>query len=98
MTLGAPSAMSAVATTKERWCEAEVYRMDGEIALLSSELDAAKAEGYFQRALAVARQFKKDHPFGRVLERPAECGDRSYDRHLRGLANLFARLLREVLN
>jgi class 3 adenylate cyclase/predicted ATPase len=49
-------AMTAVATTKERWCEAEVYRMAGEIALLSSGLDAAKAEGYFQRALAVARQ------------------------------------------
>ena len=49
-------AMSAVATTKERWCEAEVYRTAGEIALLSSQLDAAKAEGYFERALAVARQ------------------------------------------
>jgi predicted ATPase len=30
--------------------------MAGDIALLPSELDAAKAEGYFQRALAVARQ------------------------------------------
>jgi predicted ATPase len=49
-------AMSAVSTTKERWCEAEVYRTAGEIALLSSELDAAKGEGHFQRALAVARQ------------------------------------------
>ena len=49
-------AMSAVETTKERWCEAEVYRMAGEIALLSPEPDAAKAEGYFERALAVARQ------------------------------------------
>ena len=38
--------MTAVATTKERWCEAEVYRLAGEFALLSSELDAAKAEGY----------------------------------------------------
>ena len=49
-------AMTLADTTNERWCEAEVYRMAGEIALLSSELDAAKAEGYFQRALAVARQ------------------------------------------
>ena len=49
-------AMTLAETTNERWCEAEVYRMAGEIALLSSELDAAKAEGYFQRALAVARQ------------------------------------------
>jgi predicted ATPase len=50
-------AMTLAETTNERWCEAEIYyRMAGEIALLSSELDAAKAEGYFQRALAVARQ------------------------------------------
>jgi predicted ATPase len=48
--------MTLAETTNERWCEAEVYRMAGEIALLSSEPDAAKAEGYFQRALAVARQ------------------------------------------
>ncbi len=51
-------AISTTEATKERWCEAEVYRMAGEIALLSSELDAAKAEGYFQRALAVVRQQK----------------------------------------
>ena len=49
-------AMTAVETTKERWCEAEVHRMAGEIALKSSEPDAVKAEAYFERALAVARQ------------------------------------------
>jgi predicted ATPase len=49
-------AMTAVETTKERWCEAEVYRMAGEIALKSPEPDAFKAEHYFERALAVARQ------------------------------------------
>jgi predicted ATPase len=49
-------AMTAVETTKEEWCEAEVHRMAGEIALLSSEPDAAKAEAYFQRALGVARE------------------------------------------
>ena len=37
------------------WWEAEVYRIAGEVALLSPELDAAKAEAYFERALAVAR-------------------------------------------
>src|SRR5208283_4609505 len=42
--------------TKERWIEAEICRMTGEIALLSSEPVAAKAEGYFKRALAVARK------------------------------------------
>ena len=48
-------AMTAVETTKERWCEAEIHRVAGEIALLSPEPDAAKAEAYFERALAVAR-------------------------------------------
>ena len=48
--------MTAVETTKERWCEAEVNRIAGEIALKSPEPDAAKAEAYFERALAVARQ------------------------------------------
>jgi hypothetical protein len=36
--------------------EAEVYRISGEVALKSPEPDAAKAEAYFERALAVARQ------------------------------------------
>ncbi len=48
--------MTAIETTKEKWCEAEVYRIAGEIALKSPQLDVAKAEGYFQRALAVASQ------------------------------------------
>ena len=48
-------AISTIATTKERWFEAEVHRVAGEIALKSPELDASKAEAYFERALAVAR-------------------------------------------
>ena len=48
--------MTTVETTKERWCEAEVYRTAGEIALMSPEPDAAKAQAYFERALAIARQ------------------------------------------
>ena len=48
-------AIVAVEKTKERWCEAEVNRIAGEIALMSPEPDAAKAEAYFERALAVAR-------------------------------------------
>ena len=47
-------AITAVETTKERWCEAEVNRIAGEIALTSPTPDAAKAETYFERALAVA--------------------------------------------
>jgi predicted ATPase len=49
-------AMTAVETTKETWSEAELNRMAGEIALMSLEPDAAKAEAYFERALAVARK------------------------------------------
>jgi predicted ATPase/class 3 adenylate cyclase len=49
-------AMSAIEDTKERWWEAEVNRTAGEITQLSPERDAAKAEEYFERALAVARQ------------------------------------------
>jgi class 3 adenylate cyclase/predicted ATPase len=51
-------AMTAVETTKEKWCEAEVNRVAGEVALLSPERDATKAETYFERALAVARAQK----------------------------------------
>jgi class 3 adenylate cyclase/predicted ATPase len=49
-------ATTAVATTKEKWFEAEVYRIAGEIALKSPEPAAAKAEAYFERSLAVARE------------------------------------------
>src|SRR5262249_37437455 len=49
-------ATAAVETAKERWCEAEVNRIGGEIALLSPEPDLAKAKAYFAHALAVARQ------------------------------------------
>ena len=49
-------AMKMVETTKERVWEAEVNRVAGEIALKSPEPDAVKAEAYFERALAVARQ------------------------------------------
>jgi hypothetical protein len=49
-------ATTAVETAKEKWFEAEVHRTAGEIALKSPELDAAKAEAYFERALVVARQ------------------------------------------
>jgi predicted ATPase len=48
-------AITAVETTKERWCEAEVYGTAGEITLLAPEPEPAKAEEYFARALAVAR-------------------------------------------
>jgi predicted ATPase len=49
-------AMTTMETTKETWCEAEVNRVAGEIALLSPEPNAAKAQAYFERALEVARK------------------------------------------
>jgi len=48
-------AMTALEGTKERWCEAELHRIAGQIALKSPQPDAAKAEAYFAHALAVAR-------------------------------------------
>ena len=49
-------AMTTVETTMETWCEAEISRITGEIALKSSQPNTAKAQGYFERALTVARQ------------------------------------------
>jgi class 3 adenylate cyclase/predicted ATPase len=49
-------AINAVETTKEKWCEPDILRIAGEIALISRERDAVKAETYFERGLAVARE------------------------------------------
>lgn len=51
-------AISLTDATKERWCEAEVYRIAGEIALKPQNPDVEKAETYFNRALDVARSQK----------------------------------------
>jgi predicted ATPase len=48
-------AITAVETTKEKWCEAEIHRTAGEITLMSPEPEAAKAQAHFERALSVAR-------------------------------------------
>jgi predicted ATPase len=40
----------------ERWCEAEIHRIAGEIALISTNSNATKTEAYFERALAVAHE------------------------------------------
>lgn len=47
-------AMTAAETTRETCCEAEIHRTAGEIALMSPEPDAAKAQAYFERAIAIA--------------------------------------------
>jgi predicted ATPase len=49
-------AIDKLERSKEKWCEAEVHRIAGEIALKSPQPDAAKAETFFERALTVARQ------------------------------------------
>jgi class 3 adenylate cyclase/predicted ATPase len=49
-------ALTAIETTKETWYEAEAHRIAGEVDRMWPERDTARAEAYFERALAVARQ------------------------------------------
>jgi class 3 adenylate cyclase/predicted ATPase len=49
-------AMTAVEKSKEKWCEADVYRIAGEIALMAREPDVTMAKVYFDRALTLARE------------------------------------------
>ncbi len=49
-------AITAMEKSKESWWEAEVHRVAGEIALMSPDPDAAKAEAYFEQTLAVTRK------------------------------------------
>jgi len=49
-------AIAAMEATGERWNEADIHRIAGEIELLSPERDAAKAQGNFERALELARE------------------------------------------
>ena len=45
-----------IEATKERWCEAEVHRTAGEIALMSPQPNLAQAKASFEQALTIARQ------------------------------------------
>jgi predicted ATPase len=49
-------AVTAIEATGERWCEAEVHRLAGELALTSPESDETKVQAYFEHALALARK------------------------------------------
>lgn len=49
-------ARQLVEQTGERWCEAEVYRLEGECLLWQVPQQNGQAEACFQRALDVARQ------------------------------------------
>jgi tetratricopeptide (TPR) repeat protein len=49
-------AMTTAETANERLHEAEINRIAGEIALKPPQQDVAKAQEYFERSLAVARE------------------------------------------
>lgn len=51
-------AMTGADTTREKWCEADIHRIAGDIALMLAAPDMAKAEASFERALSVARRQK----------------------------------------
>ena len=48
-------ALAAVHKTGERFYEAELYRLKGELLLVRSAENQGEAQAYFQQALAVAR-------------------------------------------
>ena len=48
-------AITVVEKYKEKWWEAEIHRVAGEIALRSPERDAPEAQACFERALEIAR-------------------------------------------
>jgi predicted ATPase len=48
-------AIDKIEKSTEKWVEAEVHRIAGEIALKSPAPDTEKAENYFEHALSVAR-------------------------------------------
>jgi predicted ATPase len=49
-------AMARVESSKEKWAEAEIHRVAGEIAFRSPVPDASRAESYFTAALTIARR------------------------------------------
>jgi predicted ATPase len=49
-------ALVAVQKTGERWCEAELYRLKGELVFVRFSEDYAEAETCFQHAIAIARR------------------------------------------
>jgi class 3 adenylate cyclase/predicted ATPase len=51
-------AMMAMETTKETWQEADIYRIAGELLLMSPEQKARKGQAHLERALEIARAQK----------------------------------------
>ena len=51
-------AITVMETSNERWNEADIHRIAGDIALLGPGQDAARAEAYFECAIAIEQQAK----------------------------------------
>jgi predicted ATPase len=51
-------AINAAEATGERWCDAEIYRVAADVALMSPNPDQAKIDAYLNRALSTAREQK----------------------------------------
>jgi predicted ATPase len=49
-------AMMAAETTGERWCDADICRMAGDLTLMLPERDTTKAAAHFERAISLARE------------------------------------------
>ncbi|MCC8977559.1 adenylate/guanylate cyclase domain-containing protein [Bradyrhizobium acaciae] len=49
------NALAMAQSTDERWCEAELYRIKGELTLALPDADQAAAQALFEQALAIAR-------------------------------------------
>jgi class 3 adenylate cyclase/predicted ATPase len=51
-------ALSAAEGTNERWCEAEIHRLNGQLLLAAHAPDETVVETYFRRAVVVAKEQK----------------------------------------
>ena len=74
-------AMTAVESTKESWCEADIHRIAGEIALKSPKLDARESGNVFRasdrsRACAAGQILgaARGDEHGAALARPGQAG------------------------
>jgi predicted ATPase len=75
-------ALTLVDTTEERWWEAELHRLEGELLLGLSTGNAAEAETCFNQALDIAsRQQAKSlelraaMSLGRLWQQQGKCGE-----------------------
>jgi len=47
--------LTTMEASRERWCEAEIHRVSGEVVLKQPQRDVAKAQACFEHALATCR-------------------------------------------